>query len=59
MDYGLQAYRPQPRPRAGQAKPYFWLHLEKPKRYFLHYFTLFYKKNAKNAIWNKYFKYFQ
>ena len=28
-------------------------HLEKPKWYFLHYFTLFYKKNGKNAIWNK------
>ena len=29
------------------------IHLEKPKWYFLHYFTLFYKKNGKNAIWNK------
>ena len=35
------------------------LHLEKPKWYFLHYYTLLYKKNAKNAIWNKQFKYFQ
>ena len=23
--YGLQAYRPRPRPKPGQAKPYFWL----------------------------------
>ena len=39
--------------------PVYERHLEKPKWYFLHNFTLFYKKNAKNAIWNKYFKYFQ